>query len=109
MNGANDQSDSSRRIQIYEGALLNEEHIDFLTDKAENYWKHIAREIPLDESQIASIERNVNIRNKLREVITTWLNECCLKTQNENTQLKCCNILNILTACRLNKIKGKLY
>jgi len=112
INGENDQTDSNKNcllqqdIQTNEGIIINEEHIDFLTDKAEAYWKHIAREIQMDECQIVNIERNVNIRNKLREVIHIWLNESCLNSQKENSKEKCFSILNILTACRLNKIKG---
>lgn len=112
INEINDQSDSNKHdvmqpnMHVNEGTAINEEHIKFLTDKAEIYWKNIAREIQLDELQIVTIEKNISIRNKLREVMNIWLNESCIKSQKENSQLKCRTILKVLTACRLNKIKG---
>jgi hypothetical protein len=111
INERNDQSDSNELLQPYmhvnEGIAINEEHIKFLIDNAEIYWKNIAREIQLDELQIVTIERNISIKNKLREVMNIWLNESCVKSQKENSQLKCRTILKVLAACRLNKIKGK--
>ena len=83
---------------------MKEEHIDFLNEKARMYWKHIAREMNLNEYKIVEIEKSIDLDNKLRAVINIWLNENI--RQNENYQGILSSLLNILSACRLNKIKG---
>ena len=120
INGA-DQSDSNMihfqtLNQSNKTTIVSNEHIDFLADKARFYWKHIAREMDLNECQIVEIDRNAELSNKLKAVINIWLNENRLnnssKHNDENSRVEFHSILNILSACRLNKIKGlllKLY
>ena len=105
---SSDQSDSHSCLYHCKYFSINSDHIEFIADKARAYWKHIAREMDLSESQIVEIDKNANLNNKLKLVFSVWLNNRDkFKCPNENyTDLN--SILSVLTACRLNKIRGNL-
>lgn len=104
-----DQSDSHSCLYNYKYFSIENEHIEFIADKARVYWKHIAREVDLSECQIVEIDKNENLNNKLKLVLNVWLNNRNkLVCSNENYS-NFNGILNVLTACRLNKIRGNLF
>ena len=55
---SSDQSDSHGCLYNYKYFSINNDHIEFIADKARAYWKHIAREMDLSESQIVEIDKN---------------------------------------------------
>jgi hypothetical protein len=98
-----EQSDSNHVNQV--AGLMRAEHIDFLSDKVN--WKHIAREVNLKECQIVAIDRDVRLNNKLRAVLDLWFSQI-QSAGRENTVCYVNKIVEVLTACRLNKIRGLL-
>jgi uncharacterized protein YejL (UPF0352 family) len=112
-----DQSDSSSNTfigcsQLQANTFINNEHIEFLADKARTYWKHMAREMNLSECQIVEIDKNGNLTsfNKLKAVLDLWMDQQrCANSQNRENlnQIKFCTIVSVLTTCRLNKIKDE--
>jgi hypothetical protein len=95
----NDQSDNNN---VKSSILLTNKHIEYVASKACTHWKPIAREIRINESQIIEIDKkSLKQDEKLYQVLNLWI------TSKEN-HFTLDNLLKILTACRLNKIKGKL-
>jgi len=86
-------------------ASVNKEHVEFIAERAKSHWKHIARELDINESDISEIERNSHGEhsNKLRSVLNIWLNK-----RNEN-DASFSRILSALTSCNLNKLKGFFF
>jgi hypothetical protein len=96
----NDQSDNNNFVKS--SILLTNKHIEYVASKACTHWKPIAREIRINESQIIEIDKkSLKQDEKLYQVLNLWI------TSKEN-HFTLDNLLKILTACRLNKIKGKL-
>ena len=60
---SSDQSDSHSCLYHCKYFSINSDHIEFIADKARAYWKHIAREMDLSESQIVEIDKNANLNN----------------------------------------------
>jgi hypothetical protein len=88
---------------------LCQEHIEFISDKARNHWKHLAREMNFTELEINEIDKNQNILNsnnfKLKYILNKWVsNEN--KSKNEKNQ-SIDSFLEMLANCRLNKIKDE--
>lgn len=105
-----EQADSNFIKSKADEMCLRTEHIEFLSDKARAYWKHIAREMELNESQIVEIDRSAMISNKLKMVFNLWLKRCAQSNENKlnyfgDFYFK--KIIEILTVCRLNKIKNE--
>ncbi len=90
--------------------VLTSKHLEYVANEAHAYWKHIAREINLNESQIVQIENNdkfLSLSQKLKFVLELWR---CNQQSNTGGKIYVTldNLFKILTACRLNKIKGKI-
>ncbi|CAF0938229.1 unnamed protein product [Brachionus calyciflorus] len=101
---AADQTDSN--IENLNRNSQRNKIIDFIGQRAVGYWKHIAREMDMNENQIVSIERNFDYERKIRIVVDLWLkrNENLIGKQEDNV-LK---LAKILSNCKLNKIKNEL-
>jgi hypothetical protein len=84
--------------------LLTHKHIMFISDKACNYWKEIAREMDIGESKINEIDNNSEFSNdlakKLYKIINIWLANVGFKKATYS------NLIQILSLCKLNAIKG---
>lgn len=101
-----DQSDNNRNTTVISSVLLTNKHLEYVSSKACAYWKPIAREIKINESQIMEIEKNSNcsqLNDKLYYVLKLWLNN---QTSINGNYYTLDTLLRILTACRLNKVKG---
>jgi hypothetical protein len=85
--------------------IVNKEHIEFIADRAKSHWKHIARELDINESDISEIEKNCSGEqsSKLRNVLNVWLNR-----RNEN-DASFPRLISALISCNLNKLKGLLF
>ena len=82
--------------------------MQYVADNARAYWKHIARHVDLNESQIVEIENNqtfLTLSQKLLFVLKLWLGRQSINDENFFTLDK---LINVLSACRLNKVKGKV-
>lgn len=88
---------------------LNQEHVEFISYKARNYWKYLARELHFTESEIAEIDKHPYIHNsnnfKLKYLLNQWILKQNVSKNEKN--LSIISVLNILTNCRLNKIKDE--
>jgi hypothetical protein len=85
--------------------LITQKHIMFIASKAGNYWKEIAREMDICEAKINEIDSSCEYSNdltkKLYQVINIWIqNVGFIKATYSN-------LINILSICKLNAIKGK--
>lgn len=98
-----EQADSN---WIKDHASFKDIVIEFLCERASSHWKHVAREVNLGESRIAELDRLVNSRDKLKVVLSVWLDQLNVEDQ-ENESFYSRNIVKILTACRLNRIKDE--
>ncbi len=83
---------------------LSQEHIEFISDKARNFWKQLAREMQFTELEINEIDKNLNFQNsnnfKLKYILSK-----CISNQNISKSVSINLVLEILAKCRLNKIK----
>ena len=108
-----DQTDSNRVIKKQ---TLTSEHLEFVANKARGFWKPIAREIKiLDECEILEIQHSqkfISLQDKLRFVLKVWWDKQQGNNCDENSYSKRCGklerLLQILSACRLNKVKQEL-
>ncbi len=101
-----DQSDNNKQTKHMASIILTNKHIEYVASKASSHWKPIAREIKFNESQILEIEKNsnhLNLNEKLYHVLKLWISKAANNNENYFTLDK---LLKILTACRLNKVKG---
>ena len=100
-----EQTDSNRtEHSLLQNNLLNERHLEFVAENARAYWKQIARHVGLEESQIVELENCRNfpsLSEKLLFVLKLWLRQ-----QNNQNCDTLGNLVAVLAACRLNKIKG---
>lgn len=99
-NNDNNETDSN----FYKN-IITHKHILFVSSKACKYWKEIAREMDIGESKINEIdnisEYSNELAKKLYQVINIWINNVgCVKATYSN-------FIDILSACKLNAIKGK--
>ena len=86
--------------------MYNNEIVEFLASKAVSYWKHIAREMDLNENQIVAIDRTFAFDKKIEIVVDVWLRRHeNIMSNKEDYVLK---LAKILGNCQLNKIKKEL-
>lgn len=112
-NLLSDQSDNNSLLThnrpISSSILLTNKHLEYVAHKACSFWKPIAREIKFNESQIMEIEKSTayaKLDEKLYHVLSLWINKQSNQSENYFTLD---NLLKLLTACRLNKIKGNHF
>ena len=110
-----EQTDSNSIAHEPHNRLTNE-HIEFVANKARIYWKPIAREIKLfNECQLLEIEKSDKFSNpylKLSFILRAWVQrqqQLLQQNSQNNEYFKLDNLIKLLTACRLNKVKGKLF
>lgn len=97
-----DQSDSN----IENNFMYTNQIVDFFASKAVGYWKHIAREMDLNENQIVAIDRTFDFDKKIKIVIDIWLRRYeNIVSKKEDYVLK---LAKILGNCQLNKVKKEL-
>jgi len=105
-----EQTDSNSIAHQPHNRLTNE-HIEFVANKARIYWKPIAREIKLfNECQLLEIEKSDKFSNpylKLSFILRAWVQRQQQNSQN-NEYFKLDNLIQLLAACRLNKVKDEL-
>ena len=79
-----DQSDNNRNTTVISSVLLTNKHLEYVSSKACAYWKPIAREIKINESQIMEIEKNSNCFCNCCSFVNSCLDDdddnefCCL-------------------------------
>jgi hypothetical protein len=89
--------------------LVTNEYIKFVSDRARVHWKQIAREMDFTECQIVDIDRNLNLLNlndKLYNVLQLWLSKNKKEGHDFNQYYVLNKLIEMLTLCRLNRIKG---
>jgi hypothetical protein len=120
----NDQTDSNalnfKQNIVAKSDGQEFEVVEFLAERANSYWKHLAREMNLRECQIVDIDRNrlysIN-SDKLKAVLYIYLNQIKRKSDENfsNDKLKSSGfscfmnqLIQVLNSCRLNNIKNEL-
>lgn len=80
--------------------------VEFLSDRTVSYWKHIAREMDLNENQISVIDQTCNMGGKIKIVLDTWFRRWENMNSNKDDNIQ--KLAKILQNCKLNKIKNEL-
>lgn len=97
-----DQQDSNNENMV----AFFEQIIEFLSARTVGHWKHIAREMELNENQISVIDQTCNIATKVKIVLQTWFRRWeNLHSHKDDNVLK---LAKILQNCKLNRVKNEL-
>ena len=109
LSGGGEQSDSHSMLKLHG---IEEVSLLLSSDVAGMYWKSIAREMNIREHQIVAIDRDTrlnSVTNKLKAVLDAWLVASTSHSkENKDSVYYVDRVVQVLTACRLNKVKGRL-